>query len=135
VSGRPGRIGSIALKLMLLIRDKVVDVEDAAIAAPGLLTTAINTPHRLRATINRWRTGCLRCDDDASSLSPRGRQCEEQTPLLSARSVHWLTDINGDLNSPVKLLLFPGSATHGRAPFWCQAGEMPTVPDKLHRLC
>jgi hypothetical protein len=32
--------------------DKVVDVEDAAIAAPGLLTTAINTPHRLRATIN-----------------------------------------------------------------------------------
>ena len=40
-----------------------------------------------------------------------------------------------DLNSPVKLLLFPGSATHGRAPFWCQAGEMPTVPDKLHRLC
>jgi hypothetical protein len=38
---------------MLLIQDKVVDVEDAAIAAPGLLTTAINTPHRLRATINR----------------------------------------------------------------------------------
>jgi hypothetical protein len=37
---------------MLLIQDKVVDVEDAAIAAPGLLTTAINTPHRLRATIN-----------------------------------------------------------------------------------
>ena len=52
MSGRPGRIGSIALKLMLLIQDKVVDVEDAAIAAPGLLTTAINTPHRLRATIN-----------------------------------------------------------------------------------
>jgi hypothetical protein len=47
-----GRIGSIALKLMLLIQDKVVDVADAAIAAPGLLTTAINTPHRLRATIN-----------------------------------------------------------------------------------
>ena len=40
------------LELMLLIQDKVVDVEDAAIAAPGLLTTAINTPHRLRATIN-----------------------------------------------------------------------------------
>jgi hypothetical protein len=38
---------------MLLIQDKVVDVEDAAIAAPGLLTTAINMPHRLRATINR----------------------------------------------------------------------------------
>ena len=40
------------LELMLLIQDKVVDVEDVAIAAPGLLTTAINTPHRLRATIN-----------------------------------------------------------------------------------
>jgi len=34
------------------IQDKVVDLEDAAIAAPGLLTTSINTPHRLRATIN-----------------------------------------------------------------------------------
>jgi hypothetical protein len=30
-----GRIGSIALKLMLLIQDKVVDVEDAANAAPS----------------------------------------------------------------------------------------------------
>ena len=123
------------LELVLLIQDKVVDVEDVAIAAPGLLTTAINTPHRLardhKSLAYRMLTLRRRC---IVSIA-RGRQCEEQTPLLSARSVHWLTDINGDLISPVKLLLFPGSATHGRAPFWCRAGEMPTVPDKLHRLC
>ena len=42
-----GTIWLDRLELMLLIQDKVVDVEDVAIAAPGLLTTAINTPNRL----------------------------------------------------------------------------------------
>jgi len=50
-------------------------------------------------------------------------------------SVHWLTDMNGDLNSPVKLLLFPALPHTGGLRFWCRAGEMPTVPDKLHRMC
>jgi hypothetical protein len=57
---------------MLLIQDKVVDVEDAAIAAPGLLTTAINTPHRLRATINNQRTGMFKLRRQCIvSIAPR----------------------------------------------------------------
>ncbi len=50
--GRPKANWLDRFDLMLLIQDKVVDVEDAAIAAPRLLTTAINTPYRLRATLN-----------------------------------------------------------------------------------